>query len=210
MSVYRLGAFVRVLPLFAAAAQFAACSSNSAAKSNPGGTQYAAVASPTEISPKPAAAAPARMVRAFPERALLAHQPPPPCELANPPADIRPDEAHVVTIDYERQCYRQFAEIVHARLTALQDAVARTRALGSRDGAMLQRESAPHCDAAKPPAGPPDARAAALDGERQCYRELAAGESAKLEALQDAVRKAADRSGAPGARHSQSLRSISY
>ena len=54
----------------------------------------------------------------------------------------------------------------------------------------MRREPPPHFDAAKPPAGPPEARAAALDTERQCYRELAAGEATRLEALQDSVRKA--------------------
>jgi len=192
--VYRMRAFVRVLPLFAAAAQLAACSSNHAAKGPPGGTQYAAVASPAD-------GAPARTARAFPDRALLARQPVPRCELENPPTDIRPEEAHVATVDYERQCYHQLAEIVHARLAALQDASARTRALPPRDQALMRREPPPHCDAAKPPAGPPEARAAALDVERQCYRELAASEGAKLEALQDALRRAGaapvKRTGAP-------------
>lgn len=62
----------------------------------------------------------------------------------------------------------------------LEDEVTRTHLLGSRDRAVLQPESAPHCDAAKPPAGPPEARAAALDVERKHYRHLAAGKSAKL------------------------------
>lgn len=100
--MHRLGAFVRVRPLFAAAAQFAAFSSNNAVKRMPGGTQYLAVATPTETTP--AEAGPTLMARAYPDRALLTQQPPPQCELSNPPADIRPDEAHVVTIDYERQC----------------------------------------------------------------------------------------------------------
>jgi len=182
-AVYRMRALVRVLPLFAAAAQFTACSSNTANGGPPGGTRYAAVASPVE-------SAPARTARAFPDRALLARQPEPQCELKDPPADVRPEEAHVATVDWERQCYRQLADIVHGRLTALQDATDRSHALGPHAQALMRREPPPHCDAAKPPAGPPEARAAALDTERQCYRELAAGEATRLEALQDAVRKA--------------------
>lgn len=188
--VYRMRALVRVLPLLAAAAQCAACSTNHAAKGTPGGAQPVAAAGVAETGPRPVDGTPARSMRAFPDRALLQRQPAPPCELANPPADIRPEEARVATIDYERQCYRQLAGIVHARLATLQEAVARTHALGPRDRALMQPESSPHCDAAKPPANPPEARAAALDTERQCYRQIATRESDKLEALQDAVRKA--------------------
>ena len=179
-AVYRMGAFVRVLPLLAAAAQLAACSTNNAAKGTADGTRAVAGVS----------AAPIKFARAFPDRDLLSRQPAPECELKTPPADIRPEEVRVVTIDYERQCYRQLAGIAHARVAKLQDEVARTHALGSRDQALLQRDPPPHCDSAKPPAGPPEARAAALDAERQCFRQIAASEGTKLEALQDAVRKA--------------------
>ena len=45
------------------------------------------------------------------------------CELSSPPVDIGPNDARVVMLDYERQCYRQLAEIERAKLEELQATV---------------------------------------------------------------------------------------
>jgi len=60
------------------------------------------------------------------DRALLEQQPPPQCQLSKAPEGINPNEARVIMLDYERQCYRQAEEIVRARLDTLQAAVGNT------------------------------------------------------------------------------------
>jgi hypothetical protein len=59
-----------------------------------------------------------------PSQALLTPQPRAQCELSKPPEGIGSNDARVVMLDYERQCYRQLAEIERAKLDAL-DATAR-------------------------------------------------------------------------------------
>src|SRR3979411_1987159 len=56
----------------------------------------------------------------------LTPQPRAQCELSNPPEGIGQNDARVVTLDYERQCYRQLAEIERARLEELQATVRAT------------------------------------------------------------------------------------
>jgi hypothetical protein len=176
-------ACVRVLPLFAVAALFAGCAAKYVAKGNTGATRYSALGGPTV----PAAS---KAAREQPDQALLARQPPARCELAKPLEGVPPDQAHAAMLDYEQQCYKQLAEIEHARLDALQDAAATTHSLGSGDRVLLERQPPPHCDPSEPPPGlsPEEGRAAALDAKRQCYKELEATERRKLDALQDAFR----------------------
>jgi hypothetical protein len=65
-------------------------------------------------------------------QAMLAPQPRAQCELSSPPVDIGPNDARVVMLDYERQCYRQLAEIERAKLDELQAAVrAKDKAVSS-------------------------------------------------------------------------------
>jgi hypothetical protein len=165
--VYRMRAFIRVLPLLAVAAHLAACAANKVATGNPGAA------------------------RAGPNQALLAPQQSPQCELSKPLEGVPPDQARAAMLDYEQQCYKQLAEREHARLIALQDAAASTRSFGSTHRALLERQPPPHCEPSKPSAGlsPAEAREAALDAERQCYEQLEASERQKLDALQDALRK---------------------
>lgn len=181
-------AFVRVLPLFAAAALFAGCASNTVSSGYPDTPRNAVVASP---APPP----PTRAPRERPDQApphLLSSE----CELSKPPEGVPPDQARAAQLDYEQQCYKQLAAGAHTRLTALQDAAAR-RSLASEDRALLEREPPPHCEPAKPAADltPIEAREATLEAARQCYKQLEAGERQKLGALQDALRKTSARSG---------------
>ena len=53
----------------------------------------------------------------------LTPQPRAQCELSTPPEGIGPNDARVVMLDYERQCYRQLAEIERAKLEELQATV---------------------------------------------------------------------------------------
>lgn len=182
-------AFVRVLPLLAVAALVAGCAANTVAGGNPGATRDAAMASTA-----PPAAAKAAGER--PDQALLARQPSPDCALSKPPEGVPPEQAHAAMLDYEQQCYRQLAQNEHARLAALQDAAARTRSVEPGDRALLEHQPPPHCEPAKPAAGlsPAETREATLDAARQCYKQLAASERQKLDALQDALRKTGARS----------------
>jgi hypothetical protein len=174
-------AFVRVLPVLAAAAQFAACAANHATVENPGVPSTAVVASP---APPAAARAPRERPEQAPPRLLSSE-----CELSKPPEGVPPEQAHAAQLDYEQQCYRQLAQGEHARLTALQD-IAAKRSLASEDRALLERQPPPHCDPAKPTGlSPAEAREATLEAARQCYKEIEASERQKLEALQDALRK---------------------
>lgn len=176
-------AFVRVLPLLAAAALFAGCAANHAAVEDPGAPRTAVVASP---APPPAARAARERPDQAPPRLLSSSE----CELSKPPEGVPPEQAHAAQLDYEQQCYKQLAQSQHARLAALQD-VAAKRSLASDDRALLERQPAPHCEPAKPEAGlsPVAAREATLDAARQCYKQLEASERQKLDALQDALRK---------------------
>jgi hypothetical protein len=193
-------ALVRVLPVFAAAA-LAACAANpkNVARETSGATRHAAAASPAQPAVRSAA-------RKRPNQALLARQPSPQCELSKPPEGVPPDQARVAMLDYEQQCYKQRAEIAHARLDALQDAAAKTPSFASGRHALLDRQPPPHCEPSKPPAGPSptEARETALDAERQCYKQLEASERQKLDALQDALRKTVN----TGHRHRGELRRV--
>ncbi len=132
-----------------------------------------------------------RRLREKPNQALLARQSPPQCELPKPPEGVSADQARAAMLDYEQQCYRQRADIVHTRLTALQDAAAKRRLPGSSQRALLARRPAPHCEPAKPDAGLNEAaaREARLDSDRECYKQLEASERQTLADLQDAYRK---------------------
>jgi hypothetical protein len=112
------------------------------------------------------------------------------CHLTKPPEGIAAEQARAATLDYESQCYRQLAEMEHARREALQDAVSRSRAHKLADQTLLERESLPTCRSSKPIEAIPegDRRMATLDYENQCYRQLAEIERGKLEALQEATR----------------------
>lgn len=184
-------AFVRVLPLFAAVA-LAACAAtaNNVPGGTSGATRHAALASPVQPGSRSTVRT-ARAVREPPDQALLKPQSPPQCELSTPLEGVPRDQAREAMLDYEQQCYRQRAEIAHARLATLQDAAAKTSSFESRDPALLERRPPPHCEPAKPSAGlsAVEAREATLDAARQCYKQLEASERQKLDALQEALRK---------------------
>ncbi|HEY2419144.1 MAG TPA: hypothetical protein VGH84_14565 [Steroidobacteraceae bacterium] len=165
--------------LLAGAAHLAACAADDVVGANRGAARYAAAARASQSA------------AIKPPRALLARQPSPQCERSKPLEGIPPDQARAATLDYERQCYKQLAEIEHARLSALQDAAENAHSLGSAHRAQLERQPPPHCEPTKPPAGlsPAEAREATLDAERQCYKALEASHRQKLGALQDAFRK---------------------
>jgi hypothetical protein len=191
-------AFVRVLPLLAVAALLAACATTNLATGYPGAKRYAAAAKLTQR----------------PDQALLARQPPPQCERSKPLEGVPADQARAASLDYEQQCYRQLAEMQHARLAALQDAAGKTRSFASAHRALLEPQPSPQCEPAKPAAGlsPTEAHEATLDAQRQCYKQLEAGERQKLGALQDALHTslhaAPGRSG--GARRVRRTQYIAY
>jgi hypothetical protein len=112
------------------------------------------------------------------------------CHLSKPPEGIPANEARAATLDYETQCYRQLADIEHAKRSALQDAVSRNRTRKMPDQTLLKREPLPDCRLSKPPDAVPEseARVATLEHENQCYRQLAETEHGKLDALQQATR----------------------
>ena len=93
-------------------------------------------------------------------------------------AERDPEPPNGAPLSDEQQCYRQLAELAHARLAALQDAAATTGSFESRHRALLERQPPPRCEPAKAAAGasPVEAREATLDAERQCYKQLEAGE----------------------------------
>jgi hypothetical protein len=70
-------------------------------------------------------------------------------------------------------------------------AAAKKPATERPDPALLARQASPQCERAKPLEGVPadQARAATLDYEQQCYRQLAERTHARLTALQDAAPK---------------------
>jgi hypothetical protein len=155
-----------------------------------GAAHYAAAASPASPAARKA-------VREAPSQALLARQPSPHCELSKPLQGVPADQARAAMLDYEQQCYRQRADIVHAQLAALQDAAAKTRAFGTAHRTLLEPQPPPHCEPAKPAAGlgATEAHEAALDADRQCYKQLEASERQKLAALQDAFRSSPNAAG---------------
>ncbi len=113
------------------------------------------------------------------------------CHRSEPPAGIPPSEARAATLDYENQCYKQLAELEHAQLTAMQDAVSRTRRHKKVDQALLESKPLASCQWSKPQAvAENDARLAKLDFENQCYRAVAEAERDKLAALEKAGEKA--------------------
>jgi hypothetical protein len=199
-------AFVRVLPLLVVAALVAACAANEVARGDPGAMHYAAAVTPAQ----PAAS---KAGRERPDQALLARQPSPQCELTKPLEGIPPDQARAAMLDYEQQCYRQRADIVHAQLAALQDTAAKTPSFGPSHRVLLERQPPPHCEPAKPAPGlsPTEAREATLDADRQCYKQLEASGRQKLVALQDAVRKSFNAArGQRGVRRAQPERYMTY
>jgi len=191
-----MSTFVRVIVLLGATALVAACAANNAATPATGAPRYVAVASPA----RPAAKKP---TPERPDQGLLARQPFPQCDRAAPLEGVPADQARAAALDYEQQCYRQLAQRTHARLVALQEAAAKTRAFAARNQTLLEAPASPHCEPATPPAGasPAETREATLDAQRQCYRQFEASQRQKLDALQDAMRKPADTArGARGAR----------
>jgi hypothetical protein len=170
-------AFVRAFPLLVVAAHLGACAANHSGDAR--ATRNAAWQSTA-----------GNFARERPDEALLARQPSPQCELAKPLEGIPPDQARAAMLDYEQQCYRQRADIVHARLAALQDAATKTR-LDSAPRALLEPQPNPHCEPAPPAAGLNAAQAheATLEAGRQCYKQLEVAERQKLGALQDAFTK---------------------
>jgi hypothetical protein len=200
-------ALVRVLPLLVVAAHIAACAADNMARGDAGAARYAAAASPAPPAVK-------RTVREPPSQALLARQPAPHCELSKPLEGVPPNQARAAMLDYEQQCYRQRADIVHAQLAALQDAAEKRRAFGAAHRSLLERQPPPHCEPAKPAAGlgAAEAHEATLDADRQCYQQLEASERQKLAALQDAVRKSSNvvRSQRGNARPAQRQRYVTY
>jgi hypothetical protein len=176
-------AFVVVLPLFVAAALLAACGSNTQTRSNHGTARFTAKVGSAVIAPT------RKRAHKSPYQALLKREPPPQCALSKPPEDIPSNEARVVMLDYERQCYRQSAEIARAKIDALQNAAAGTRAHKLRDQEFLKREPSVQCEASRQPEGIPsnEGSVVTLDYERQCYRTIAETEQVILNALQDAV-----------------------
>jgi hypothetical protein len=175
--------FVLAPPLFVAVASFAALGANNLA---------AAGRSTTRLTGEMAfAKAAAKTVRASPHQALFERESPPQCELSRPPEGVPANEARVVMLDYQRQCYRQLVEIQRAKLHALREIMSKNRAYKSRNWSLLERQPLPQCELAKAPEDVPanEARIVKLDYERQCYRHVAAIERARLNAVQDAARR---------------------
>jgi len=67
-----------------------------------------------------AKAAGSEPARTLPKQVLLTRQPRQQCELSKPPEHIGANDARVVMLDYERQCYRQLLEIERAKVKKLQ------------------------------------------------------------------------------------------
>jgi hypothetical protein len=123
---------------------------------------------------------------------LLKRLPPSQCELHGQLEAVASSDLRVATLDYERQCYRQAEEIVRARLVALQDGLGKAmKATAIPDQVMLERQQPPECAlrGQLEAVNPSDSRVAALDYERQCYRQSEAIARQKLDGLQDAINK---------------------
>ena len=70
----------------------------------------------------------------------LTPQPRQQCELSTPPEDIGQNDARVVMLDYERQCYRQLAEIERAKREELQATIrANNKAVSSNHRSGYKR-----------------------------------------------------------------------
>jgi hypothetical protein len=70
----------------------------------------------------------------------LTPQPRAQCELSTPPEGIGQNDARVVMLDYERQCYRQLAEIERAKLEELQATIrAKDKAVSSNHRGSYKR-----------------------------------------------------------------------
>jgi hypothetical protein len=70
----------------------------------------------------------------------LTPQPRAQCELSTPPEGIGQNDARVAMLDYERQCYRQLAEIERAKLEELQATVrAKDKAVSSNHRGSYKR-----------------------------------------------------------------------
>jgi hypothetical protein len=201
---------IRLLPLLVVATCLGACAANNVITGGPGVLRHAAAprllhppvatarrAAQPSVRKAQIVAAPRvqpsvqKRLREKPNQALLVRQSPPQCDLPKPPEAVSADQAHAAMLDYEQQCYRQRADIVHTRLTVLQAAAAKRRLSGSSNRALLERRPAPHCEPATPAAGLSEAaaREARLDSDRECYKRLEASERQTLADLQDAYRK---------------------
>lgn len=87
-----------------------------------------------------AQAAGSNRAQTLPDQVLLTPQPRAQCELSKPPEGIGPNDARVAMLDYERQCYRQLAEIERAKLDELQAAVrAKDKAVSSNHRSGYKR-----------------------------------------------------------------------
>src|SRR3954447_20931772 len=87
-----------------------------------------------------AKAAGSNRAQTSPEHVLLTPQPRAQCELSKPPEDIGANDARVVMLDYERQCYRQLAEIERAKLDELQATIrAKDKAVSSNHRSGYKR-----------------------------------------------------------------------
>jgi hypothetical protein len=74
------------------------------------------------------------------DQVRLTPQPRAQCELSSPPVDIGQNDARVVMLDYERQCYRQLAEIERAKIEELQATVrAKDKAVSSNHRSGYKR-----------------------------------------------------------------------
>jgi len=98
------------------------------------------VAAPLIAEMSFAKAAGSNRAQTLPNQVLLTPQPRAQCELSTPPEGIGPNDARVVMLDYERQCYRQLAEIERAKLEELQAAVrAKNKAVNSNHRSSYKR-----------------------------------------------------------------------
>src|ERR1700704_3311496 len=98
------------------------------------------VAAPLIAEMSFAKAAGSNRAQTLPNQVLLTPQPRAQCELSKPPEGIGPNDARVVMLDYERQCYRQLAEIERAKLKELQATVRATnKAVNSNHRSVFKR-----------------------------------------------------------------------
>jgi len=181
--------FIVIPVLFTAAVLLAGCAQRAIVGPNPGAKRLTAEMHPAVVPTS-------NRRHKLSARAGLRPEPLPQCALSKPPADIPANEAGIVMLDYERQCYKQIAEIDRAKLHALQNAVARNRARKVGKQKLLEPVPPAQCEFSKPSEGIPqsEARAIMLDYERQCYKHTAEIAHAKLDALQLAMANGRNRS----------------
>jgi hypothetical protein len=117
-------------------------------------------------------------------QAVASRQQTPQCDLSKAPENIAANQEQIATVDYERQCYKELEAIQRAKLDALAEA-GNKRGHRAADQASAKREP-PSCQMSSPPAGasPSDAKLAALDYERQCYKKVVEFQRAELDAMQ--------------------------